>query len=204
MKITEISKVGKGLRYKVYADGEFAGIFEAEILARYQVKTGSEYSLGEFEEIKLANGDYACFDMALGALGHGMKTEKTLIESLQKKGYPDSSIEKAVEKVKEYGYLNDREYADSYIKTYASTKGRRKLKCELLNKGVPADIVAEALEAIDGDEQLESCRRLAEKYLRNKVKDDKLQQKLYRHLVSKGFDFSTAAQVLSEVKNDWD
>lgn len=204
MVITEIKKVGKGLRYKVYADEEFAGVFEAEILARYQVKTGSEYSEEEFDKIKLANGDYACFDIALGLLGHGMKTEKTLKDNLKGKGYPKSSIDKAIEKVKEYGYLNDREYADNFIKTYSLTKGKRKLKCELLAKGVSADIVEEALAELDDDEQLLSCNNLAKKYMRNKTLDEKTRQRLYRHLLSRGFDYSTIAHVIGEIKDDRD
>lgn len=204
MVITEINKIGKGMRYKVYAGDELIGVFEAEILARYQIRSGQEYSEEFIEEMRVVNGDYACFDMALNALTHGMKTEKVLKDNLKKKGYPMSSIEKAITKVKEYGYLDDREYASTFIKTYAHMKGKRKLKCELVLKGVPMDVVDEALAELDDDEQLLSCKMLAEKYMGTRDFNDKTLQKLYHHLLGKGFDYSMVARAVSEVKNGRD
>ena len=42
MRITEIKKSKQGLKYHLYVDGEFFGVFLDEILAKYNIKTGDE------------------------------------------------------------------------------------------------------------------------------------------------------------------
>ena len=64
MQITEITKIGKGIRYKLEVDYNFEGVFEAEVLARYNLQTGQEidedfYGSTEFNEDEF---DAAGFD----------------------------------------------------------------------------------------------------------------------------------------------
>ncbi len=204
MTITEIKKVGKGLRYSVYVDEHFEGTFEAEILAKYKLKTGQEVTRNEFEKIKIANGDYVCFDRALGCLEKGMKTEKMVFDYLKQKAYPEECIARAINKLKDYGYINDTVFAETFIKTYCASKGRKKLKYDLLAKGVASEVIEDKLaECVSEEEQLASCKKLADKYLKNKTLDAKTKQKLYNHLASKGFDFGVISKTLGGL-NDWD
>ena len=107
MQITEIKKVGKGFIYNVYVDENYIGTFEAEILAKYKWKTGQEISQEEIDKVKIVNGDLAFFDRALGVLEKSMKTEKMLKDYLKEKGYPEECIDRAIDKLKDYGYIND-------------------------------------------------------------------------------------------------
>lgn len=202
MEITEIQKIGKGMRYRVFVDEQLVGIFEAEILAKCGWKTGQDISQEQLDTWKLENGDYACFDRALGVLEKGMKTEKTIKDYLLQKGYPEICIEKAVVKLKDYGYINDAVFAESYIRTYGALKGSKKLKYDLLGKGIAADIVAEKLESeIDADEQEAACQKFAMKYIKGKDWDQKTKQKLYAHLVAKGFEFDLISRIVREIES---
>ncbi len=205
MQITEIKKVGKGFRYNVYVDENYIGTFEAEILAKYKWKTGQEVAQEEIDKVKIVNGDLACFDRALGVLEKSMKTEKLLRDYLKEKGYPEECIDRAIDKLQDYGYINDGVYAENYIGAYSHMKGRRKLKYDLLSKGVPADVVEEKLdELLDEDEQYETCRNLTIKYMKNKQWDQKTKQKLFSHLVGRGFELSLIGRVAREVYDDRD
>lgn len=205
MEITEIKKVGKGLRYHVYIDDKYEGTFEAEILARYKLKTGQELAREELEKIKIANGDLACFDRGLGALEKSMKTEKMLYDYLVGKAYPEECIERAIEKLKDYGYIDDNVFAENFIRSYSHMKGRKKLKYDLLGKGVAPDIIEDKLnELVSDEEQTEVCLRHAKKYLKNKEFNEKTKQKLYAHLLSKGYDYSCISKVIKEVCDDRD
>lgn len=200
MKITEIKKIGKGDRYSLYIDGNFVGAFEAEILAKNKLKTGEDISHENLERLKIENGDFASFDRALTLLEKGMKTEKGVKEYLKQKGYPDECIERSIEKLKEYGYLNDELFAESYIKTYSNLKGSKKIKYELINKGVDKQIIEEKLaDLIDETEAYETCIMLAKKYLKNKKIDEKTRNKLSNHLASKGFSYEYISKVVREV-----
>lgn len=190
MRVTEIKKIGKGIRYSLYVDDEFFMAVESEILAKKGLKTGDEVSHEYLEELKLENSDYASFDRALGVLEKSMKTEKGIREYLYSKGYLKSSIDKAVNKLIEYGYIDDEVFAENYIRTYSHSKGKRKIKCELIQKGVADEIVDQKIEELfDEENEFETCYNLAKKYLKNKQKDAKTIQKAYAHLTSKGFNF---------------
>ena len=85
-KITEIEKIGKGARYRLFLDGELFGIFEAEILAKHCLKSGEEYDDMFFDELLIENGDYACFNRGLSGLEKSTKSEKMLQDYLKEKG----------------------------------------------------------------------------------------------------------------------
>lgn len=202
MQITEIKKVGKGLRYSVYVDENYEGTFEAEIMVKFALKTGQKISRDELDKIKIANGDLAAFDRALGVLEKGPKTQKLITDYLKGKGYPDECIDRALDKLLDYNLINDESYAEQYINSYAQSKGAKKLKYDLLHKGVAPEIIEQKLnELVSDEDQFNSCLRHAEKYVKNKELDQKTKQKLFAHLVSKGYDFSVANSVIREVFN---
>ncbi len=203
--ITEIKKIGKGLRYNLYLDDEFYGVYEAEILARYSLKTGQTYNDDFYEKLKIENGDYACFNRGLSLLGKSMKSEKMLKDYLREKGYPKSCIEKACEKLKEYGYIDDDAFCENYINSYLFSKSKRKLKYDLLSKGIDENIIDIKLNELIGDEQeFDNLTNLAFKYMKNKEFDLKSKQKFYNHFAGKGYDYGLISTVWEKVQNGRD
>ncbi len=209
MQITEIKKIGRGDRYSIFIDSVFDGTLEAEILVKHKLKTGDEIDEEQWRQIKLENGKLSAFSRAVGYIEKSLKTQKQLQTYLKEKGFLQESIDDAVQKLKEYGYIDDKVYAENYIKTYKDKKGKIKLKFDLLSKGVAADVIEEALqEFVDEDEQYAACEKLLKKYVKNKPQDVKLKSKAYAHLFSKGFsgDIISRAigKVFSEVEDeDW-
>ena len=203
-QITEIKKIGRGDRYKLYVDEEFLGIFEAEILARHSLKTGQTMESGFFDALLIENGNYACFNRGLNAIEKSMKTKKMLRDYLREKGYPKPCIDKACEKLAEYGYIDDEAFCESYIASYSSSKSKRKLKFDLLSKGVSEDIVDSKLDQIDDEVEDEKCLRFASKYMNGKIFDLKTKQKFYNHLAGKGYDYGQISKAWEILENDRD
>lgn len=198
--ITEIKKIGKGLRYNLYLDDQFFGVYEAEILARHCLKTGQSFDDQFFEDLKIENGDYACFNRGLSLLEKSMKSEKMLKDYLREKGYPKACIEKAVDKLSEYGYIDDQAFCENYINSYSSLKSKRKLKYDLLSKGIKEDIIDEKLEnLLNEDLERGKLQLLAEKYMKNKEFDLKNKQKFYNHFAGKGYDYGMIANAWEEL-----
>ncbi len=201
-EITEIKKIGKGLRYSLYLDGEFFGVYEAEILARHCLKTGEKFDDEFFDKLRLENGDYACFNRGLTLLEKGMKSEKMLRDYLRGKDYPKESIDKATDKLKEYGYIDDESFCESYISSYR-TKSKKRLKYDLLYKGIKEEIVEEKLAEVYSDEdEQENLFMQAERYMRAKEFDLKTKQKFYNHFASKGFGSGMILSTWEKIKND--
>ena len=201
-QITEIKKIGKGDRYYLYLDDEYFGVFEAEILARHCFKTGQSFDDDFFERLKIENGDYACFNRSLGVLEKSMKSEKMLKDYLREKGYPKTCIDKAMDKLKEYGYINDESFAENFIRSYSQSKSKRKIKYDLMSKGINENIIEEKLALlVDEDEEKELTLTLAKKYLKSKELDQKTKQKFYNHMLGKGFDYSMINWAWEEIEN---
>ena len=202
-EITEIKKIGRGDRYHIFLDGEYFGTFEAEILAKASVKTGQSYDEDFYEKLKIENGNYACFNRGLGLLEKTMKTEKMLKDYLRKKGYPKECIERATEKLKSYGYINDEVFAETFISSYKNVKSKRKLLYDLMSKGVDKELIEEKLNEMTNEEdEKEKCVILAEKYMKNKELDIKTKQKLFNHLAGKGFDYSSISYAWEKIESD--
>lgn len=200
MQVTEIKKIGKGQRYYLVLDEYNKFVIEAEILAKHKIKTFDEIDSEKLNTILLENGELSAFDRALSYLEKNIKTEKGIRDYLKQKGFLDETIDKTVEKLVEYGYINDEIYAENYIRTYSNKKGKKLLAFELAMKGVDKQIINEKLdELLEVEDEISSCRELLKKYLKNKAIDLKTKQKAYAHLASKGFSNDAINKAIREV-----
>lgn len=206
MIVTEIKKIGSGKRYKVFIDNENIGVFQDEILAKYQLKTGQEIDEEFLKDLKNSNSKVSSFDDAVSYLEKFSKTKRGIIDYLKKKGYDKDTIEKTCEKLDEYGFINDRLYAENYIKTFITKKSKKAIKFDLKNKGVNEHIIDKLLSEIDEDEEKKTVLMLAKKYTKNKEIDQKIKQKCKNYLFSKGFSYDLcnyAVESLGGEDEDW-
>lgn len=195
-KITDmqIQKNNK-TRANVYIDGEFSFALEMLTVMKLGLKIGQEVSEDRLREAIVDSEKSVAFERAIDYLGRGMKTVKQIRDYLAKKEYTPEVVEHVVNRLKEYRYLDDDAYAKLYVEHNATTKGERRLKQELVQKGISVS-VAEEYSAVDYEQSLENARRLAEKYVKNKPIDVKTLQKLQRYLVSRGYSFDTVNTVV--------
>ena len=94
----------------------------------------------------------SAFDVALNYITFKDRTEKEIHTKLKEKGYSNLDIDETIDKLKEYGYINEENYAFSYIKSNINKKSKKIIKMELLQKGINKDIVDVQLDNIDVDE----------------------------------------------------
>ncbi|MGN1098060.1 MAG: regulatory protein RecX [Clostridia bacterium] len=108
-----------------------------------------------------------CRERAIKIVALKDRTEKELRDKLAEKGYSDEEIDDAVEFMKSYNYINDESYAEKYVADGINLRGHgpRRIKTELLRRGISRDIAEAALENIEAEprERLEEImeRRFA-------------------------------------------
>ena len=199
-KITDmqIQKNNK-TRANVYIDGEFFVALEMLTVMKLGLKIGQEVSQDTLTEAVFDSEKSVAFEKAMSYLARGMKTVKQMRDYLTKKGYTPNVVEYVITRLKEYRYIDDVAYAKSYVEHNSATKGERRLKQELVSKGIALS-VAEEHAQLDGEQALADAMRLAEKYMRNKTLELKTLQKLQRFLLSRGYDFDTVNTVLRNYK----
>lgn len=117
------------------------------------------------------------------------RTEAQLREKLRQGRYPEDIIENAIAYVKGFHYVDDLRYAESYVRCYSQSKSRRRLYQELVGKGVPRDLIEQALEEEyeTEDESAKIVRWLEKKHYSAEEADPKQRQRMYQFLLRKGF-----------------
>jgi len=143
------------------------------------------------------------FERAVRYLGIRKRTVAEVRKYLVGKGYSLAEIKDATDKLLEYGYLNDEEFAEQYVESYRTRGGINKLRAGLYKAGADREAIDNALENL-GD-QTEDATEIAQRYLRGKeISEEKkerfeLKVKLSRHLVGKGFKWDTVKKVCDKV-----
>ena len=61
-------------------------------------------------------------------------------------GYAEDAVEAAIRYVKSFGYINDVEYARSFIDSRKERKSKKELYAALVQKGVSSEIVEQVFE----------------------------------------------------------
>ncbi len=131
------------------------------------------------------------------------RTEQQLLEKLQKTGYSEETIQKTMEYVKSYGYIDDKKYASHYIQSLKNSRSKKRLFFDLNKKGVSQDIVETAFEDEGDYDEKPLIRKMALKKLKNlSIEDPKDRQKLAAHLARKGFRSSDIFSVISELRDN--
>ncbi len=201
MIITQITGVNKS-RYRVYLDGQFAFIVYKGELGRFRLAEGKEIEEESYhcimEEILPKRAKLRCMNL----LQSRDYTEKQLEEKLRQGEYPAQCIDEAVSYVKSYGYINDRNYAKTYIEYHIEDRSKTRIETDLLRKGISKELIREVFEELkeSGIEQNETdmIYALLQKkgyQTGNATVDER--QKMYGFLYRKGFSADAIAKALA-------
>lgn len=189
-------------RCNIYLDGAYFCGMELITVISNRLKAGMQIEESALENMQAESETQRATDKAFNYIGGSLKTEKQLRTYLSGKGYMPAVVDNVVEKIKGYGYIDDKEYAAAYVESYSKNKGKRLILKELNAKGVSSSAAEEAIENVENE--LDSAIRIAQKYLKNKESCIENKQKCYRRLLSKGFDFDTAKEAVEKVLGDED
>lgn len=124
---------------------------------------------------------------------------------LSRLGYPQPLIDEVVERFAEVGYLDDADFARTWVESRdrARPRGETALRRELALKGVAREIVDELLaerldESQEGDPNLAAATALVQRKratLERETDERKRRQKAYALLARNGFDPETCRAV---------
>ena len=199
--ITEISTQKKNpKRCNLYLDGEFFCGVELITVMQARLKVGTKISEQKLNEIVLSSEREKAMQLALNYVSRSLHTTVQIEKYLKGKGFLPEIVTEVLNKLKEYGYVNDNGYAKAYINEKKGSKGKRLIKYELKLKGVDEKIIDKEL---DGDfSEEEGAMRVALKFFKGKEKTYENTVKCYRRLLSKGFDYDVAKSVVEKIKDE--
>ena len=189
-------------RCNVYVDGRFCCGLTLEATVKNRLKVGQIVSPERLAEIQLDSEKNTAFDKALTHLSATQKTEKQVRTFLAGKGYLPAVVDYVIEKLRSYNFLNDGQYAETYVECIGKRKGSKLIRMELKGKGISDEEIDGALDKLSPELEKETAVALLEKYMRGKTWDKATLQKACRYLLGKGYDYEIVKSALSDYGED--
>ena len=123
-----------------------------------------------------------------------------ILNKLLKAGLTRNQSEEIIDFLVLEKFISDRRFAKAYAndKLRFSGWGKYKIRTGLYLKHIPSDLITEAIDNLNEDTYKEVLQKVGDSKAKGlSLTDRKNAQKLYRHLLSRGFESSDA---LAEVK----
>lgn len=118
-------------------------------------------------------------------------------------GADGDTAEVLVERLVEDGYIDERRYARAYCesKLLCTRWGERKVRYELMNKGLPHDIIDEAIAEVDGCEREEAIHDIAAKKMAtlHDMDEATMRRRLAAYLAQRGFGMEEIGRTVAEI-----
>ena len=194
--IIEEIKRQKGHLYKVSLSDGSSFLVHPDVCEGIPLVKGKALEREEITEI-LKTSDYErAKSRALWFLDRGDRTEKGLYEKLVAAKISPEQCARAIARLKELGLIDDRRYAKNYAeRCIESNISKRETYVKLMQKGVPRDIIKEALDNTEVDESSQVIALIKKKYA-NKLDSKENKAKVVAALMRKGFNYSAVKEAL--------
>ena len=196
MIITEIKPCGKG-KYQVSFD-----LAEEVILYKGEMRMlGLEEHMTIdnelFEQMYYEIVGKRAVKRAMHLLERMDRTEEQLRRKLTEGKYPQELIDRAIEYVESYHYIDDERYAHTFVRLNQERRSIGRMRMDLLSRGISQELVECALE----EENETSQEELIKKFMEKKHYDSENatiteKKRIYQFLLRKGFRCEEIMRVL--------
>jgi regulatory protein len=198
-------------RYSIFLDEKFAFGIGRDLLLDSGLAKGEYLDQERLDAILARDAIDRAIATAMRALDQRMQSSRELRTRLMRKGFDAETIDRALEKLSDYGYLNDERFAELWIENRLAhrPRGKRMLEQELRQKGIERQVVDETVAAMDIDDRA-AALELARKRLKSVhgLPLEEQKKKLTGILARRGFDYgvirTTLETVLGEPAEEFD
>ena len=212
-KITKITTQRRKGRYNIFLDDKYAFAVDESILVSRLLRKGMEISPELQKELEVEDTGKKAYQRAVVYLQYSLRSEKEVREDLIKHEFADQADD-VIDLLKDQRFINDLEYAKSYVRTSANLnrKGPKVIEWELISKGITEQEIWTAMEEYPFSQQLENALKLGEKVIQKSSRRSSRQtrQQISQHLMQKGYSSDVINEVLpnlefeKEEDEEWD
>lgn len=139
---------------------------------------------------------------ALWFLDRADHSEKALYDKLLRASLSPEACACAIARLKELGLIDDVRYATRLAERLIEANvSKREAYMKMTARGLPRDIVRQALDGTDADEAAQ-LRALIEKKYKTRLQNPENTEKVYAALVRKGFSYSAVRDALKNYSEE--
>ena len=210
MKLT--AKPGKGEKIHLSLDGEYIATVNADYWFTCGIKSGSEVTPEQLEELLTESARRKMMNKALDLLSlrdysRRELSDKLVTKAWEKKEQKDMDLgslkqqaSDICDRLEELGLLNEERFARSYVDELIRRKHLSKsgLKTALIQKGVQRDIIETVLEEVDVDPVEQIRELLATKFKNRDLTDEKQKSRTVNALLRLGYHYNEIHAAMGE------
>lgn len=187
----------KGSRFNLYADDEYIMTVDSSVWYTCGHSDGEEIDSQELTELKTLVGSRLAYSQALRILTLRAHSEKELRDKLAKK-HDEESIDFAVQRCYELGFLDDSDFAVRYASELYEKKhfAPSRIRQELRIKGISEDFINIALETLDIN-PIPCIIDLIESKYADSMSDEKGRRRVIAALQRLGYGWSDIRKAVS-------
>ena len=188
-------------RVNIHLDGEYAFGLTRIVAAWLQV--GQTLDEEKIAKIQAEDAHERAMQQALLFLSYRARSEKEIRQNLSKHEIPEGVIEETLERLRQNGFANDKQFADAWVENRSTfrPRGRRALTLELRQKGIDDSTIESALEDID--EEALAYEAGLKKARKLRVQEwSVFRKKTSEFLARRGFSYSVIAPIVSRLWNE--
>ncbi|MBQ5430443.1 MAG: regulatory protein RecX [Lachnospiraceae bacterium] len=153
-----------------------------------------------FEQILLPRAKKRCLHL----LEKQDYTRMALIRKLTGGGYPMEVAEAAVAYAASFHYVDDLRYARNFVHFHQDRKSPKRLRMDLMAKGVDRDLIDQAIEEEFTVDEVEQIRHLLEKkHFNPQDPDPKARGRIFRFLMGRGYSYALVSDVMGDFEQPW-
>lgn len=201
------SQVRDPERVSLFIDGEFALGLPAIEAVKRGLKSGVELTASDIQELLAVDEVERAVQGAITFVSYRPRSEREVRDRLRKRDFSQPAIDLAIERMRGWGYLDDRTFAEWWVGNRAEhrPRGKRLLAGELRSRGVSSEVVGEVLEEAEVDES-SAALELARKRLSSLSSLDRQtrERRLAAFLSRRGYGWDVIKPVLKQVFEEVD
>lgn len=215
MKVTALKAQAKNKeRVNVFIDGSYSFSLDISQVVSLGIKVGAEYSDEELALLKDESLFGKLYMRSLEYVFMRPRSRREVLDYLYRKtrpsrtrsgalkdGYPKTLTARVLAKLEEKGYIDDLSFARYWVDNRNLRKGisARKLRSELMAKGVDGSVIDIVMSSSDRDERDDLQKIIAKRVTKY---DD--EQKLIAYLARQGFSYDDIKDGLAEYRSHSD
>ncbi len=204
ISITKVERKGKSVQLTFSDSTTLKIIFD--VYKKYNFVTGEQIDENFLEVLKSENDYLQAKISALRYLSIRNHSSNELRQKLSKKKFAQDIIEKVLSELNNQNYLDDKKFAEQFFnELLGKFFGPLKIKNEMLKRGIERKIIDDVVQNYFNDDNFQMnviLQYLSKNKFPKKIKSKKELQKIYNHLIGRGFLSASILQGLKE-KYNW-
>ncbi len=207
MKIEKFKKLANGRYQLSLDDGNTLQLYE-EVILKYELLLKKKIDNIDIPEIEEYNIEWDVYYTALKSLKSRFRSSYELRRLLLDKSYPIELVDKAIQKLEDQKYLDDRSFTKGYINNQiiTSSRGPNRIIKDLVTKGIDKNIIYDEIGVFDEEIQKEKINKIIKISIKsNRTRGGMvLKNKIVNDLINNGYSYDIIQKVINnyEFGND--